>query len=122
MVLYGCRPMAVPLARMTCFLRSLGLVIVICFAQSSPRTPDKTSCALDAQVAVAAKASFFAHGRGGAFAPRTCGLAQHDVQPGRETINQTVESLFLRPDQTPIGWAAPKIEAGIQWCPSPLPP
>ena len=49
------------------------------------------------------KASLFAHGRIAAFASRTRGLAQHDVQSSRASFRTTAGFLFLRPDQTPIG-------------------
>jgi len=52
------------------------------FAQSNEMMTAKNSPVLDTLTAVAAsatEASYFAHGRGGAFSPRTRGLAQHDV-------------------------------------------
>jgi hypothetical protein len=71
-----------PSWRIMCLRRPLAHAMVVPFAQSSPLTTPKNSCALnpvDAHAVSATKASFFAHGRSGASLPRTRGLAQHDV-------------------------------------------
>lgn len=79
----GQLPMAMaisaPSVRMMVLHRLLGHAIVVPNAESNALMTGKSSRALNLLVVSATKASHFAHGRRGAFLPRTRGLAQHDV-------------------------------------------
>jgi hypothetical protein len=66
-------------ARMMGLHGLLGYAIVVPNAESNALMTGRSSRALNALVVLATKASHFAHGRRGAFLPRTRGLAQHDV-------------------------------------------
>jgi hypothetical protein len=72
----------VPSLRVLGFHLPLAHAMAAFFAQSRPMMTAKNGCTLDPLTALAAsatEASHFAHGRRGAFSPRTRGLAQHDV-------------------------------------------
>ena len=94
---------SVPSSRMTCLCLVWSPMNLVSLGASKASTAshDRHTAALLTPWVM--KASLFAHGRIAAFASRTRGLAQHDVQSSRASFRTTAGFLFLRPDQTPIG-------------------